>query len=94
MRGSGPVGLNDICSIRLDTMSGALIKLGRDDFLLIAINADNINYLPVLHVMRKVTSTPIYIITTDFHVADQVVSLKNGADVYAPFHGSTKENVE
>ncbi|MDL2272965.1 response regulator transcription factor [Oscillospiraceae bacterium OttesenSCG-928-G22] len=79
--------------VRVDSMSEALEELGKGAFLFVAINADNIGYLPMLPVMRELTTTPIFIITANFTINEQVRALHSGADVYAPFQGSVEDNI-
>lgn len=82
-----------INGVRVDSMSEAIEKADRQDFLFIAINADNIIYLPMLPVMKETSATPILIVTSDFSTHDQVEALHSGADVYAPFQRSTEDNI-
>lgn len=79
--------------IRVDSMSDARDALRRDSFLFIAVNADNIDYMPLLPVMREETYTPIFILTSSFTVYDQVEALHNGADVFASRQKDAEENV-
>lgn len=83
-----------IFTVRVDTMQEAIEKLNKEDYLFTAINADNVNYLPLLRIMRDVSPTPIFIITSNFKMYDQVEALHNGADGYAPFQTNSDENIQ
>lgn len=82
-----------ISTVRVDTMQEAIEKLNRDNFLFTAINADSVNYLPLLELMREISSSPIFIISSSFTLRGQVEALHHGADAYASFQDSTAENV-
>lgn len=79
--------------IQVDTMCDAVETAGRGVFLFITINADNIDYLPMLPVLRKVSAAPVFVITSNYTVDGQVEALHNGAKVYAPFQRSVEENM-
>lgn len=64
-----------------------------NDGLFIAINADNVNYIPILKIMRSMTLTPIFIITSNFNFQDQIEAYHYGADGYAPFQDHSEENI-
>ena len=82
-----------ISTIRVDSMCEAMNKLRSGTFLFIAINADSVNYLPMLPVARQMTGTPIFVITSNFSVHGQDVAQRSGATVYAPRQHSAEENV-
>lgn len=79
--------------LRVDTMRQGIEKLLYGTFRFVAINADNIAYLPLLPVMRETTATPIFIITSHFSIRAQIEALHTGADVYAPFQSSVEDNI-
>lgn len=83
-----------ILTIRVDTMQEAIEKLTKDIFLFVAINADNINYLPMLRIMRGITLSPILIITSHFTLHDQIEAHQHGADGYTPFQDNSDENIK
>lgn len=72
-----------VSSIRVDTMTEGIEKLINNQFLFVAINADNINYMPQLKIMRDITNDPILISTSNFSTQEQTKALYNGADSYA-----------
>jgi len=82
-----------IYTIRTNSMQEAIKELSRGHFLFTAINADNINYLPMLKIMREAAPTPIFIITSHFTIEKQVEAFLNGADVYAPFQEDVEEHI-
>lgn len=82
-----------IATVRVDTMQEAIEKLNKEEFFIVAINADNIKYLPLLRVMRDVTHLLVFIVTSNFTSKDQAEALHSGADVFVPFLGSSEENV-
>lgn len=63
------------------------------DYIFIGINADVINFMPLLSTMRSITNTPILIVTGDFTTEKEIAALEEGADLYARWHGSTEDNV-
>ena len=79
--------------LRVESMRQGIEKLLRGTFRFVAINADNISYLPLLPVMREASATPIFIITSNFSIQAQVEALHAGADVYAPFQNSVEDNI-
>lgn len=83
-----------IATVRVDSMQEAIEKLDKENFLFVAINADTINYLPLLRVMRDVTPILIYVITSNFTAKEHKEALDNGADAYVAFQGSAEENVQ
>lgn len=83
-----------IATIRVDSMQEAIEKLNKEYFLIVAINADNINYLPLLRVMRDVTHLLIFLITSNYTATEHKEALDNGADVFGTFLGSSEENVQ
>lgn len=83
-----------ISTIRVESMQRAIELLKKEDFILTVINADNINYLPLLKIMRETSPVPIFIITSDFTPEKQTEVYRNGADGYASFQSSAEKNVE
>lgn len=82
-----------IDALRVNSMCEAMEELSRNSYLFVAINADNINYMPMLLAMRKASSTSLFVLTSKFNIQDQVAALHSGANVYAPRQASTEENV-
>jgi DNA-binding response OmpR family regulator len=79
--------------VQVESMCDALSEAGRNMFLFVAINADNIDYMAMLPALKDAAEAPIFIITSKFNIRDQVEALHNGADVYAPFHSRVEDNI-
>lgn len=80
-------------TIRIDTMQEGIKRLEKERFLFIVIDADNVNYMPLLKIMHDRSNIPIFVGTYHFSIADEVRALHNGADAYAPFQHHSEENV-
>jgi len=79
--------------VRVETMEEAIELLQRRFFLFTAVNADNIDFKPLLSEMRSVTAYSIYIVTSAFAVEEQTEALILGADAYVQFHREPDVNV-
>lgn len=92
---SEKIGWNQlgIAAVRVDTMQEAIERLSKEQFLFIVIDADNVNYKPLLGIMSDITGTPIMMGSYHFTVADEVEALHHGADVYAPFQHHSEDNI-
>ena len=82
-----------VSTVRAASMQEAIIMLNKEDYLFVGINADNIDYLPQLRIMRAVTSSPIFIIGSTFSTEKEVEAIKHGADSYDPWRESTEDNI-
>lgn len=85
--------LRGVDIVRVATMQAAIEKLSRTDYLFVVINADCIEYMPMLKVMREMASIPIVVITSQFSIYEEVEALWNGADAYVPYQQTAEENV-
>lgn len=83
-----------ISTVRVNSMQQAIEKLASEPFLFIIVNGDNVNFLPLLSVMRDMTDTLIYIIDSDHVTEQEIEALNNGADAYATFSGDAETNVQ
>gem|GEM_PF-6625244 len=74
-------------TLRVDTMNEAISRLIRSEkFLFVAINEDSVpDFWEQLRVMRDVTNTPIFIITSNYAVAKHTKAVQYGADAYGLF---------
>lgn len=81
-------------TVRVDSMHTAISLLVKQDFLFIAINADNIDYLAQMPIMRITTDVPIFVFTENYDTAMQTKSVKSGVDVYLKWHKTPDETVE
>jgi len=82
-----------ISTVRAGSMQEAIEKLSREPFLFTAINADSITYMPMLKIMREVSTSPIFIITSKYRIGEQVEAILNGADVFALFQENSEEHI-
>jgi DNA-binding response OmpR family regulator len=82
-----------ISTVRVSSMQEAIEKLTKEPFLFTAINADNVNYLPLLKTMGETALTFIFIIDTNYTTEKEVIALHNGADVYTKFNSNVELNV-
>lgn len=83
-----------INTISVDSMQEAIEKLDRYPFLFTAINADTINYLPMLKIMRSISPTPIFIFASHVAINDKIEALRHGVDGYEALQNDSKNNVE
>lgn len=83
-----------IPTVRVDTMQEAIERLTKESFLFTVINADNVNYLPLLKVMRETALTLIFIIATECTVEKTIEAIRNGADVFTEFNADVEQNVQ
>lgn len=82
-----------ISMMRVEAMREAIELLRKRSFIFTVINADCVNYKPLLKVMRDISPSPIFIIASDYSVSDLAEALLAGADAYAPFQSSMEENI-
>lgn len=85
----------NIDTLRVDTINEAinLLKNGKK-FLFVCINEDTIpNFMSQLPILRDITNTPIFIITSSYTAHKKIRAMRYGADVYDPFCSSAEENV-
>jgi len=80
---------------RVDTMPEAIQKLLHYEYIFVGINGEVTNFMPFLLEMRSATNIPIMIAVNmnNFDADKQVAALKNGADLYAPWHFTPSGNV-
>ena len=71
-----------IFSVRVDSMDEGIVKAAKSNFLFIAINADNIEYMDKLKILRSVTDDPILIATSNYTLHEYSQALTNGADAF------------
>lgn len=74
-----------ISEIRVDTMTEGIEKALSNQFLYIVINADNINYMPSLNILREATDDHILIATSNFTIEEQTEAIRSGADFFGKF---------
>jgi len=81
-------------NIRVSSMQEAIEKLNKTNYLFIAINADNINYLPHLRILRGMTPIPIFIICSTYTTDKEVEALRNGADLFVEWRDTPEDNAK
>ena len=74
-----------VSDVRVDSMNEGIEKALTNQFFYIAINADNINYMPSLEILREATNDPILIGASNFTVDEQIQAINLGADFYGKF---------
>jgi DNA-binding response OmpR family regulator len=84
----------NVSSIRVSSMSDGIREVAREKFLYIGINADNITYMPLLRLMRDVTTAPILIATTTYTLQEQSIALNNGADLFGLISENPNDNYD
>lgn len=80
---------------RVETIQEAIAQLKqKDDYLFVAINEDtNPDFMSMLPILRDVTDTPIFIMSSTFTTEKQVKAMSLGADTYDHYHTETNHNV-
>ena len=85
------------CSLELDiliefvpAMEQGLELLLKNDYLLVVINADTVDYLHLLKLMREMKPMPILVFTSNYDEQEMIEALHRGADAYLP-HPNTIE---
>ena len=71
-----------IASIRVDSMDEAIEHAKNERFCFIAINADNIEYLPKLELLRATTTSHILVATSNFSGEEFIKAISKGADAF------------
>lgn len=80
--------------IQVTSMFDALNLLSSNHIDLIGINADNIDFITVLPIMRQATIMPIYINTSNYKIDEEISSREAGADYYSLWLSDTQDNVK
>lgn len=78
--------------IRAYSMQEAIERLTHEDYVMIGINADSVNYLPQLKIMRDVTKLPIHILTSDYTYEKECEAINLGADQFKDWWPDTDES--
>jgi len=81
-------------TVHAATMQEGIEKVINNPHLFAVINADSINYLPLLKVMRDLTSTLIFVATSNYNLDEQAMALYAGADYYTMILDDAKQNVK
>jgi len=75
------------------SMPEAMKYLTQDDFLLVVIVADGIEYLPYLKLMRDMKPMPILVFASHYNASKKIEAIQLGADEYLPFPATVEEGV-
>lgn len=81
--------------LRVKTMHEAIkmIKQG-DDYIFIGINEDSVpDVMLMLPILRDMTDTPIYILSSTYTIDKKVMAMSLGADIYDQYNEHTRKNV-
>jgi two-component system alkaline phosphatase synthesis response regulator PhoP len=88
------VKTRNIGMVRVENMTEGINNLlSRKEYLFVCINGDDVDFLPLLKVMRNTTIIPILITTGNFTTKMEVAALANGADLYCRWHETTEDNI-
>jgi len=82
----------DISPVRVNSMAEGIEKAICNKFLFIVINADNINYLAELRILRDVTNDPILIATNSYTTQEQRRAMELGADFFGQVNDNPNDN--
>ena len=83
-----------IPTVQAVTMQEAIEELNKKKFLMVSINANNINYISLLKMVVDISSVPVIIMTSNFKVFDQTQAALNGAEGYTEFCEDINENID
>lgn len=74
--------LHNLSLERVSSMQEALLTLSKQDYLLVIIVEDSVNFLPQLPIMRNMKPMPIIILSTVYEEETGIEALNIGADAY------------
>ena len=82
--------------VHVESMSAAIEQLFHSGitFLFVAINADTIDWLPLMSVMRGHSIIPIFVLAERFTVPEQATALRAGADALASLSDNVEEGID
>lgn len=83
-----------VSSIRVLSMQEAIELLAREIFMVVHINADTINYMSMLPIVRELTKAHISVSTSKFTIQENIQALKNGTDFFSEWWHNLDESVE
>ena len=79
---------------RVGSILEGIRKLTQSDYTFVAINGDNINYIPQLKIVRGITDIPIFIVQKDYTLEKHTAALNEGADALVQWADSDSGTVE
>ncbi|MFZ7101122.1 MAG: response regulator transcription factor [Peptococcaceae bacterium] len=75
------------------SMPDAWELLNKNNFLLVLIVADGIEYLPYLKLMRDMKPMPILVFSTTYSASEKLEAIQLGGDEYLPYPPTLKEGI-
>jgi len=82
-----------ITPMRVSTMQDAIERIMNEEYILVGINGDNINYQPLLSIMRDITPLPIHIYTSIITYERKLEAIKLGADSYELWYQDSEKTI-
>ena len=79
-------------AVRAFSICEAIKLVLNNDYLFIGINADNINYNPILRVLRDATIRPIFIVSSNYTKQEAGEAYCLGADLFEPASNRPEDN--
>lgn len=76
------------------TMQDALVLLSEGEYSGVVINGDCFEYLPLLKVMRKLTTAPIGVSVSHYNKEENHAAIKAGADIFRVRYDGAGNRVE
>jgi len=82
--------------VLVDSMSGAIEKLFHSgvSFLFVSINADNIDWKPLMPVMREHSVIPIFLLAEQCPAPKKAEAFRAGADALFPLTDNVQDGIE
>gem|GEM_PF-6403640 len=75
------------------SVSEAIEMLAEQEFILVAVNEDNLACLPNLQLLRDATTAPILVFTDYYTVQREIEAIRSGADAYSQWRTCMEDNV-
>jgi len=82
----------NISSVHVTSMLEGIEKAANNEFLYIGINADNIDYMPTLRLLREVSIAPILVSATSYSKEQHREVTGLGADYFGELSDNPEEN--
>jgi len=77
----------------VNSMPEALKLLSKNNYLLVVIIADGIEYLPYLKLMRDLKPMPILVLSPTYSAFEKLEAIQLGADEYLPYPPTLEEGI-
>ena len=79
-------------AVRAFSICEAIKMVLNNDYLFIGVNTDNINYNPILRVLRDATIRPIFIVSSNYTKQEAGEAYCLGADLFEPASNRPEDN--